>query len=139
MSGPEEREGGCLPAELHGPLVERRGSWNLYRSRDPAGPYSTHLLEHVGPRVVTSESDLLALRSQVPAGIATGELASFGVGICGDNLPAPGSSAICLHAGVLADTDPFVVARRLDAQLGAQHRELCFGVAVGLHRELHAF
>ncbi|MCY1056433.1 hypothetical protein [Nannocystis sp. SCPEA4] len=137
----EPRDGGCLPAELHGSLVALRGGWNLYRSLDPQGTYSTHLLEHVGPRVIVSEGELSALRAKIPGEFWTDSptVRSIGVGNCGDGVPDHVSRMACLHIGVVADADPLAVASRLDEHLGELHRDLCFGVAVGPHRELSAF
>ena len=136
----EHHSDGCLPSDLHGQFVEQRGKWRLYyaHDRNNSFPILTHVLEHVGPHVVTQESDLLALREKVPGDFVTNEIPSFGVGFCGEGLPPAVSKWTCLYSGIRAGVDPFAVAVRLDEFLGTSHSDLCFGVAIGKHQDVSA-
>ena len=130
----------CLPPALHGPLVERRGKWNLYHPHAPGGD-SLHFLEHLGAQPATDENRVLALRGDIPHPILDAQIQSFGVSFCGDGLPAPLSTLACLNAGVYSSGpgDPFAIATRIDELLGTKHMDTCFGVRVDITRPVYKF
>jgi len=125
----------CIPPELHGAVVERRGQWTLYHPRVTGGDL-LYFLEHSGVRHATDETELLALREQIPHTILNEEVRGFGVGLCGAELSTMSGFA-CFIAYLSPETrEPFVVADRIDTHLGLKHRDMCFGVVLELAKPI---
>ncbi|WAS97459.1 hypothetical protein [Nannocystis punicea] len=116
---------GCLPAHLHGRLLDRRGTWRLYASVSG----DALLLEHDGPELLIDEPRVAAMRRRLDSpAILEPPVHAFGYGLCDVTVgPARG---VCLGAAILPGSDPFTLADRLDRAMADHGARACYGVHV---------